>query len=158
MPRAGHHMRRNEAGMTLVEVMVVLFIIGLASTVVVLTLPAQDSQARRTADDIAQTLQVAQDRAILTGNTVGLILGKAQIKTSIWRDGVWVTDRQTLDLPSAVDVRYLGQRDGEQSTDLPTLLFDPTGVNTDIQFSIDGPSEAIELTFTAFGEVQIEAR
>lgn len=144
--------------MTLVEVMLVMFIIGLASTVVVMTLPPQDSPARRMANELARTLQTAQDRAILTGSSVGVTLRDKSVGTAIWRRNAWQADSQTLQIPRAVNLRLLDNASDDRVMDVPTIIFDATGVNPDLSFRIDGRLEDIDLTFTAAGEVQIEAR
>ena len=144
--------------MTLVEVMLVLFIIGIASTVVVMTLPPQETPARSTANDLARTLQTAQDRAILTGNPIGVTLKDQTIGTAIWRGSAWQADRQVLRIPRTVDLRLLNAVSNDEALDVPAIIFDATGVNSELSFRIDGRREAIDLTFKATGEVQIEAR
>lgn len=151
-------MRRYEAGMTLVEVMLVLFIIGLASTVVVLTLPPQESPARQAASDLTRMLQTAQDRAILTGSSIGVHIDDRTIGTSVWRGDDWRKDRQTLDLPRGTSLRLLDVEPAEDESDTPAIVFDQTGVNADLSFRIDGRSEDIDLMFSASGEVHVETR
>lgn len=58
------------AGFTLVELLVVLTLIGLASSAVLLTLPDDDDTAFRQADALGLSLQRARDEAVLTGRGV----------------------------------------------------------------------------------------
>lgn len=55
----------RSAGFTLVELMLVLLIVGLASSAVMLTLPDGADELRREADQFAMRLQRAQEEAIL---------------------------------------------------------------------------------------------
>lgn len=59
--------RSAEAGFTLVELMVVLAIMGLAAAAVVLTLPSGDGAARQEADRLAARLAAVRDVAVVEG-------------------------------------------------------------------------------------------
>lgn len=60
---------RGQAGFTLVELVVVIAIIGLASAALVLTLPGPDDRVRAAAAKLAAQAAAARDQAILTGQT-----------------------------------------------------------------------------------------
>ncbi len=72
---------QNCAGFTLVEMLVVMTIIALASALVVFTLPpASDTALRDSGERLAAQIQVAADRAVLSGNATGM-----QISSSAYR-------------------------------------------------------------------------
>ena len=83
MNRAGRHI--TQAGMTLVEVMAVLFIVGLTAGIVTLTLPENPSDEEASAQAFARVLTDAQDRAIMTGQPVGLNLTERGYMLVQWR-------------------------------------------------------------------------
>ena len=73
MAMAEMHAGRDSAqGFTLVELMIVIVIIGLASAVVVLTLPAANGGARAEAVKYAARAAALRDRAVIEGRTMGL--------------------------------------------------------------------------------------
>lgn len=63
---------RNNAGFSLVELMVVLLLIGLAATAVVLTLPAGAGDARAQATRFAARVAALRDRAVIESRPMGL--------------------------------------------------------------------------------------
>lgn len=62
--------RRPDAGFTLVELMVAIVIIGIAAAAIVLTLPGNGDDVRRSAVRLAAHASAARDAAILTGRPV----------------------------------------------------------------------------------------
>lgn len=59
-------------GFTLVELMVVLAILGLAATAVVLTIPGEERSVRSEADRLAARLAAARDVAVIEGRSVAV--------------------------------------------------------------------------------------
>lgn len=59
-------------GFTLVELMVVLAILGLAVTAVVLTIPGEERSVRSEADRLAARLAAARDVAVVEGRSVAV--------------------------------------------------------------------------------------
>lgn len=64
----------GQAGFTLVELMVVLAIMGLAAAAVVLTLPSQDQNMRQEADRLAVRLAAVRDLAVVEGRGTAAVI------------------------------------------------------------------------------------
>lgn len=147
----------REGGFTLVEVLMVVFIIGLSAGLVVLTLPSRDSAQLIEAKAFAQDIQRVQDVAILTGRPTGIRLRERGYDVVEWRNDVWSTapGGRTFPASTGIDVRddLIARPD-----DWPELVFDPTTVNTAMSFRIRGRSERIDIMVDEAGGVQIEQR
>lgn len=82
--------RRTVArGFTLLELMVVLAIAGLAATAVLLTLPDDDATLHAQSDAFARQLLHARDEAILRGRTVQVAVDGAGYRFSREEFGRW---------------------------------------------------------------------
>lgn len=153
------HTRHGERGMTLIEVLTVVFIIALTSSLVVLTLPERTSEAERFAERFAQDVSRAHDRAILSGRVVGIGFTRDRYQLEEWRSGEWQTvSGNSQSLPDRIDLVFLNasEADDEEET-APSILFDPTGVNTPIEILLRSRGERLSLVVKADGEVQIDA-
>ena len=84
--------RRNEAGFTLVELMVVLVIIGLAAAAVMLALPEAGGSLAGEADRFAARARAARDSAILESRAVALQVGRGGYEVARREGGVWRTE------------------------------------------------------------------
>ncbi|MEM8616808.1 MAG: GspH/FimT family pseudopilin [Pseudomonadota bacterium] len=149
---------RADAGMTLVEIMVVVFIIGLASTLVVLNLPRGASPAQRAAEGLQTQLIRWQDQAILSGAPIGLVVEEERYSAAIWRRGDWqafgpvtALERQLRLTPEDIETQ-LAAANG------PSIVFDPTGVTPSARFRLAGQGEVFIISLTDDGDVRVEAR
>lgn len=158
MRLAQFDLRPLERGMTLVEVMVVVFIIGLTSSLVILTMPQRTDPAELVADNFARDVRQLADRAILTGRMQGIDLNDEGYLFVQW-DGVeWarLQDRG-IDRAEQVQMRVIGSPE-DATVKQPNLVFDPTGVNDPVQVEISVGANQFLLLVDANGEVVRETR
>ncbi|MEO1642402.1 MAG: GspH/FimT family pseudopilin [Pseudomonadota bacterium] len=152
------HTRRSELGMTLVEMMAVVFIIGLATSLVVVTMPERADPAERAADAFTRDVRQVADRAILTGRVQGLDIHDDGYTAVQLRQGDWVEQPRAKARVSnkALDLRVRGL--AEVAEGVPELVFDPTGVNDPVEVEMRMGRARYVLTVAADGEVTREAR
>jgi len=84
--------RRKERGFTLVELMVVLVIIGLAGAAVMLALPEAGGSLTGEAERFAARANAARDTAILESRPVALQIGRGGYEVARRVGGVWRTE------------------------------------------------------------------
>lgn len=156
--------------MSLVEVLVVVFIIGLASAMVVLTLPERRSPQAQLIDHMRQTLVRAQDQAVLSGQPVGLFVSEKGYSAAIWQAEGWqAIPGAEVAFPISVDVetrindetirRNVRERGAsEETAPYPDLVFDPTGLAQVADIRLRARGERIDIRLDETGEITVEAR
>lgn len=172
--------RSSQAGMTLIEVMAVVLIIGLMSSLAILTIPSRDTPAQDVTKTLQRTLQSVQEEAILLGRPIGLdITEEGAVTVRVYEGGTWVhkrnvpgiergnvTVRRTgLDLRAIEEdtrqtPRRFGRREVNAKTQTPPpgFISDPTGVSMTALYIIEDNQERYELEVADTGAVLVRAR
>lgn len=157
--------RQPERGLTLVELLVVIVILALASSVVLLTAPPSRPKVREDAERFAARLQIALDDAIVSGRSSRLAIDAVgyrfqSLDGDEWRDIETVKnlapiefDRRTTATPTVPDaandnVRALGHdetgtgaSDKEEAEDEKSLTvpLDPLGEQMPLTLRFSSP-------------------
>ena len=145
----------SQSGMTLVEIMVVLFIIGLTAGLVVMTLPARESPERAAAAGIYEALSTAQDQAILTGQPTGLRFDGRSYTIQGWRDGRWIPVKSGS-IDGRLQVILPDDVAKPVSEGWPNIVFDPTGLSNGAAISLRGRDARVQVTVSSAWEVLLE--
>ena len=83
---------RRRQGFTLIELMVVLVIIGLAAAAVVFAMPEPGGSLAGEAERFAARAKAARDTAILESRAVALQIGRGGYEVARRRAGAWQTE------------------------------------------------------------------
>lgn len=78
-----------QAGFSLVELLVAVFVMALASTVIILSAPRSADPAASVANQLPDLVAELVQGAVLTGETRSLLVGKSSIRLQTWSDGDW---------------------------------------------------------------------
>jgi type II secretion system protein H len=143
--------------MTLVEVMTVLFIIGLTAGLVTLTLPERPTEEQASAQAFARVLRDAQDQAIMAGQPVGLRLSDQGYTLVQWRRDFWRPQRGAVVLPRGMDIAVQTEAP-ERPEGWPDIVFDPTGIIQPAEFQLRARGVRIDITLAETGEVRLVER
>ena len=143
--------------MTLVEVMAVLFIVGLTAGLVTLTLPERPTAEQASAQAFARVLREAQDQAIMAGQPVGLKLEDRGYALVQWRRDFWRPQRGAVTLPRGMNIRVqTEERIGPEGW--PEIVFDPTGIVQPAEFQLRARGVRIDISLMESGEVRLVER
>lgn len=155
MKPAAHHLRAD-TGMTLVEVLVVIFIMGLVSAVAVMTMPQRPGPYERAVRDVRQALEAANDRSILTGEVIGLHPTERGFDVVGWTGEEWLPLPQSgFTLPRDVRLTILapeGETRGRKK-ELDRIVFNPLGSTEPVLLELSHGVQSHRLELTPEGSV-----
>lgn len=143
--------------MTLVEVMTVLFIIGLTAGIVTLTLPQRPTEEQASAQAFATALRNAQDQAIFAGQPLGLQLTDRGYVLVQWRQDAWRPQGRPEVLPRAMQISVETEERARPES-WPELIFDPTGIVQPAEFQLRARGVRIDISLLETGEVVLVER
>lgn len=137
-----------DAGLTLLEVLAVLFLVGLATGLVVMTAPRTRSGLYEARAVLVKTLQQASAEAALTGVPSGLRFEADGASWWVWREGAWQATGERLEWPGGA--RPLNPpRAGRAPLDPtapPHWIFDPQGLPAGEPIRLKLGSETLSLS------------
>ncbi len=166
---------RPDGGWTLVELLVVVFVIGLMSGLVVMSLPPGTPLAEREADRLARILDRTAKEAIVAGEPLAWRLDGGAYRLERYRDGDWQPAdlaRPPAPVPASLRVRVAldgavaadaggdgGGRGLAAARDAEAVLarriiFLPYGEATPADILLQGTGSEATVRVTADGDVQ----
>lgn len=151
--------RRQQAGISLVEVLVAVFIVGLMSSLVVMTLPRAETPERAFATSLQYIIRESMDRAIIQGAPVAIDIRNNFIQVQDWKNEAWDSSQAPrLEVKGKIVSQRIEPYDPYRDEADPDLVCDPTGLVSPAIFSVTGKSERWNVIVTAAGDVQLEER
>jgi general secretion pathway protein H len=151
--------RRLRAGFTLVELLVVVVILGLAGAAVVLTLPDPRPSVAAEAERFAAVLTRAREEAVLTNRAFEVRIDAEgyAFRTRDWAEWRPVAERpfdpRRWEEATTVTVRTAGAGEAVQGA----VVFDPTGVTEAATVVLRRDRSGARVAVTPSGEVSVDA-
>lgn len=152
-PSAYHSVPDQERGFTLTELMVVLFIIGMASTAVIMSVRSPDRGVRDEAEQFAARVAALRDHAILQSRSMAVTVRPSGYGFEARSDGSWTTLTEppfsTTDWQRGTTVEISGARQMR-------VAFDSTGMpSSAASIAIKHDNVAVTLTLSATGDIRV---
>lgn len=149
----------TQAGLSLVEIMVTLSIIAVATTLILLTIPTHHV-FKQESDRLREALEQAANHAMVTGQPVGLIVEPHSYSPAFWQSGAW-RPLENHQLPEDISIRIDGEPPSPKEADeepLPAVIFDPLGHTLPVSIELSRNGVLTGLTLLPDGSVKMEAQ
>ena len=151
--------RDLQAGLSLVEIMVTLSIIGVATSLILLTIPTRPLH-KQEASRLQEALEQTAGRSRITGQPMGLVIEGQRYSSAVWQNGTWRL-LTSYSLPSDITLQIDGKppatpEEGEAS--VPAVIFDPLGHTAPISIELIRNRAVTSLTLLPDGQVAVEVR
>jgi type II secretion system protein H len=145
--------RSAENGFTLVELMVVIAIIGIATSAVVLTMPASGANVRGEAETFAARAIAARDNAILQSRDMSVWVTADGYGASRRQHGAW---QQIANRPFEAEHWKPGTTAIVDASGTQRAIFDTTGaVTTPVTFTLVRNSGRATIAISGDGVIRV---
>ncbi len=155
---------RSDKGFSLVEVMVVVAIIGLMTSVVVLALPGSDDRLRDTLGRTGRLMVALERQAVMTGQVIGVHFTERGMSVLQLADGGWVPSDAAVDADAAtfgdarlqalvVDGATVDFQNGEQQAHVFIL---PTGEKPSVSLTLVSGTQTGTVTLPEVGPYEVK--
>lgn len=139
--------------------MVTLSIIAVTTTLILLTIPTRHV-FKQESDRLRETLEQAANRAMVTGQPVGLVVEGKSYAPAVWQNGAWRL-MESHPIPKDIAIRINGKppavlEKGEAPA--PAVIFDPLGHTLPVPLELSHNGVLTSLTLLPDGSVEMEVR
>lgn len=136
-----------------------MFLLGLVSTFVILSLPARENSIDKQTRLITESIANYRQSAIISGQVIGLRFEGDGYQVMSWLDGGWRPRSGKATLFDGLTVTANSDISENQPdiANWPQIVFDPTGVAVDQTLIVTGGAADFEVLITATGEVSVDA-
>ncbi len=145
------------AGFSLLEMMVVLVIIALMSTIVFLNMPREKLPEQALGQKLLYEFNLAHQTSMITGRPQAFGLSRDAyifyqfdgenwqiVRENMWADGLRIRfyrENEPLDLPKAA---------------VPVVVFDPVGLSTAFSLEVSGQEQTINISSQGDGQMAMQ--
>ncbi len=142
--------RSAEHGFTLIELMVVIAIMGLATSVVVLSMPDSNGRVRREAEGLAARMLAARDDAIIQGRDVAIWVEPQGSGFERRRRGAWLPVRERPLQPASFAAGTVALVPARQR-----IVFGTTGAASPVTITLARGERRASIKIDASGAIRV---
>ncbi len=164
--------RQSDAGYSLIEIMVALFIVGLTTSFVVLSLPRGTAPIEKAKTGFERQIKLVRDISQSSGEAFGLLIEPHRASVLVFRRGEWVASDQfgensvlKLDDELELEIREKTRRfenrlksEEEDVTIEPQLWFDASGIATAKTIVLSSDRQSITFDIARDGAVNVSVQ
>ena len=146
----------KEAGFTLVEILSVLVVIGLMSSVVILSMPQPKSELDKQAQRLSVELNALAQDGLISGSVTAAGFSKDGYALYTFENSEW-TERVSAEWQDSYRMtltRASAKLELPKKAD-PIILFQPTGLSTPFEFTLSDRETKYALKTAGDGRVDI---
>lgn len=161
----------SEAGISLVEMLAALFIIGLTATFVSLSMPRGSEPLQKASSKFVEQVKLARNLAQTTGEAYGIRVNASGSRLLVYRRGEWVQSRaveEFSDIELADRMRFELENDRKRNEKSrieaeaqqgrpPQIWFDPTGIVTSEPVYLHRDADQMSITVSRNGEINVSS-
>jgi len=145
----------KEAGFTLVEILTVLVIIGLMSSIVILSIPTPKSALDKQAEQLTSQLNALAQDGLISGRVGAAGFTRDGYALFSYEDGDWA-ERHTSEWTENYRIRLerASARIDLPKEITPSIIFQPTGLSTPFELTLS--DRDVKYTLNTEGDGRIE--
>ena len=152
----------NNQGFTLIELMIVVLIIGISTSMAVLYIDNSDDRLKSEAKRLLAMTQLTRDEAIITGRSLAMILNSSDYSFSRMENGKWTKlstkPFRTILLNDDIRLRFIlaDSLSASSNQQANLLYFLATGETSQFQVWISNDNTEYVLSSTTLGELSLK--
>lgn len=149
-------------GFSLIEIMVVVLIIGISASMAVLYIDNSDDRLKSEAKRLFAMTQLVRDDAIMTGQSLAMIVAGTHYYFSRLEKGKWVQlsvkPFKKRKVSDDIRLRFIlvEKKAGKNSNQTNLFYFLPTGETSEFQIWISNDDTEYVLSSTTLGELSLK--
>lgn len=146
----------KEAGFTLVEILSVLVVIGLMSSVVILSMPHPKSDLDKQAEQLSIQLNALAQDGLISGSVTAAGFSEDGYTLYAFENSEWAerASAQWQESYRMTLTRGSARIDLPKKSD-PIILFQPTGLSTPFEFTLEDRETKYALTTSGGGRIDL---
>lgn len=147
-----------QSGFSLIELMMAIFIMALATSLIVMTLPPQPGRLDREVIRLQSEIERIADQAMVSGHNMGLDITREGYVIMRRREGAWqVVTGTRHTLPDDITLAYQREASGELPESWPEVRIDPIGRMDASEITLVGRTGRVVLSLAETMQVSVVA-